>query len=268
VGLCERFRRGGRHRVVPDALPQRLGEPANVEGAKALPEKPRIHRIGMRNLGERSGYHQPVKAAQHAGNLLVIAFQKPDVRFHAAILHPIHSHGTGYAGLGDMRTSAAILLCLLLLSACKRKVTVGPYQVPPSKQTAVKVYDQPTAALITTSQGNKIAMRMFPKTDKYAAGYLDIPEAISRHVAALPKAKVRWMRALSHKRSDGAHWFQVDYRRVNDSSEIPASEVISIYRFIIFRDHLVRFDGLLTKGDLEKDFAEIDRITEHFTITE
>ena len=41
---------------------------------------------------------------------------------------------------------------------------------------------------------------------------------------------------------------------------------MSVYRFIHFRDHLVRVDGLLIKGDLERDYAEIDRLLEGLTL--
>jgi hypothetical protein len=78
---------------------------ADVHGAEALPEKPRIHGIGWAVSMSVPVTTGRSKQPEHAGNLVVIVFQKPDVRFHAAILHPIDSHGTGYAGLGGARVS-------------------------------------------------------------------------------------------------------------------------------------------------------------------
>jgi hypothetical protein len=161
-----------------------------------------------------------------------------------------------------------LIAIMALTTGCDRKLAVGPYRIPKSSKLTTRVYDQPTAAILTTTQGNQVVMRMFPKTDAYAADYLDIPGALSRQIRPLPRENVRWIRAVARKRADGAQVMQVDHRRVNGSAEIAAPEVVSVYRFIHFKQHVVRVDGLLTKGDLERDFAEIDRVLEGVDIHE
>jgi hypothetical protein len=111
-------------------------------------------------------------------------------------------------------------------------------------------------------------MYVRPKTDRAVASDLDIPKAIMGYTRLIPKEGVPWIRAYSHRRADGVEVAQIDYRRLNDSSEIKASEVISINRFAIFREHVVVVRGLLTKGDLEKDFAVIDRLVESLVLSE
>ena len=167
-----------------------------------------------------------------------------------------------------MQHRVYVIAIMIFTAGCQRKVAIGPYRVPKSPELAVRIYDQPTAAILTTTQGNQVVMRMFPKTDLYAADYLNISDALSRQIRPLPRENVRWIRAVAHQRADGAQVMQVDHRRINGSSDITSPEVISVYRFIHFRQHVVRVDGLLTKGDLERDFAEIDAVLEGLDIRE
>jgi hypothetical protein len=54
------------HRVVANALPQRVGKQSEVKGAKTFPIQKCVHRFRMGDLGQRAGDHQSIKAPQHA----------------------------------------------------------------------------------------------------------------------------------------------------------------------------------------------------------
>src|SRR3954447_13824695 len=164
-----------------------------------------------------------------------------------------------------MRSHVFVIAVVSLLTGCEQKV--GPYRLPRSHLT-YRIYDQPTAAILTSTRGNQVVLRLYPKSDSYAQAYLDISAALPRQIRLLPREDVRWIRAVSRQRRDGAQIMQVDHRRANTSSDIVTAEVISVYRFIHFRRYLVRVDGLLSHGDLERDFAEIDRVLEGLEIRE
>lgn len=165
------------------------------------------------------------------------------------------------------RASLAIAI-IFLLGGCDRTTAVGPFRVLQTAQITVRSAKEPNSARIVTAQGNGLFMYMRPKTDRDAAYDLDLSRAIMGYTRLIPKEGVPWIRAYSHRRADGAQVAQIDYRRLNDSTEITAPEVISINRFVVFRDHVVYVLGLLIKGDLEKDFAEVDRLIEHLRIAE
>ena len=167
-----------------------------------------------------------------------------------------------------MQHRVYVIAIMIFAAGCQRKVAIGPYRVPKSPELTVRIYDQPTAAILTTTQGNQLVMRMFPKTDPYATDYLNIADALSRQIRALPRDNVRWIRAVAHQRCDGSQVMQVDHCRTNGPPDTASAEVISVYRFIHFKENVVRVDGVLTKGDLKRDFAEIDMALEGLDIRE
>jgi hypothetical protein len=146
---------------------------------------------------------------------------------------------------------------------------VGRFRAPQTTNITMRASSTlPEAADIVTDQGNRLLAYARPKQDREVASDLNIPAAIMGYTRLIPKEGVPWVRAYSHRRRDGAQLAQIDYRRVNESSEIHASEVVSINRFVIFRDHVVVVRGLLTEGDLERDYSAVDYFLERLVIQE
>ena len=156
----------------------------------------------------------------------------------------------------------------LAVAGCNRTVAVGRFRVPQTSEVTLRASNQPDAAEISTKEKNELFVYARSKTDRDVASDLNIPAAIMGYTRLIPKEGVPWIRAYSHRRADGAQLAQIDYRQINESEEINASELISINRFIIFREHIVVIRGLLTKGDIAKDYSAIDRLLEHLAIRE
>jgi hypothetical protein len=163
----------------------------------------------------------------------------------------------------------ALIPLLLAFSGCHPTVAVGLFRAPRESNITMRANSSlPEAVDIVTDQGNRVLAYARPKQDREVASDLDIPAAIMGFTRLIPKEGVPWVRAYSHRRRDGAQLGQIDYCRVTESSEIHPAEVVSINRFIIFRDNVVVVRGLLTKGDLERDYSALDHFLERLAIQE